>query len=154
MITIKIPFGGDNHQDVDLSAEADQTTSGVGHIRDLWTQLGDANLREQVSFAMLNVFGRTFQRNSQGGRNHNRYHGVMVAFGSGIKGGVYGGVTSEGRAMNIDPVSGEARDQGGISSELALEAAGVSLAQSMGYTEEQVNSRLQGGEVIQAFLRS
>jgi hypothetical protein len=154
VITLKIPFGGDNHQDSDLSIEADQTTSGVGHIRDLWSQLGDVGLRDQVSFAMLNVFGRTFNRNSQGGRNHNRYHGVMVAFGSGIQGGVYGGVTSEGRAMNIDPVSGEAREQGGISSELALEAAGTSLALSMGYSEEQVNERIQGGDVIQGFIRS
>ena len=154
VITLKIPFGGDNHQDSDLSVEADQTTSGVSHIRDLWSQLGDAGLRDQVSFAMLNVFGRTFNRNSQGGRNHNRYHAVMVAFGSGIKGGVYGGVTSEGRAMNIDPVSGEAREQGGISSELALEAAGTSLALSMGYSEEQVNERIQGGDVIQGFIRS
>ena len=154
VITINIPFGGDNHQDFDLSVEADQTTSGVGHIGDLWSQLGDANLRSDVTFAMLNVFGRTFNRNSQGGRNHNRYHGVMVALGSGIQGGVYGGVTSEGRAMNIDPMSGEAREQGGITADLALEAAGTSLALSMGYTEEQVNARIQGGDVIQGLLRS
>ena len=154
VINIKIPFGGDNHQDSDLSIEAEETTSGVGHIRELWSLLGTANHRERVSFAMLNVFGRTFNRNSQGGRNHNRYHGVMVAFGSKIKGGVYGGVNSDGRAMNIDPVTGEAREQGGISAELALEAAGTSLARSMGYSEEQVSSRIQGGELIQSFLSS
>ena len=78
----------------------------------------------------------------------------MVTFGSGITGGVYGGVTSEGRAMNIDPVSGEARAQGGISSESALEAAGFSLARAMGYSDEQARERIQGGQLIQAFLRS
>ena len=154
VITIKIPFGGDNHQDSDLSREAEETTSGVGHIRELWSLLGSANHRSRVSFAMLNVFGRNFDRNSQGGRNHNRYHGVMVAFGPNIRGGVYGGVNSEGRAMNIDPMTGEARERGGISSELALEAAGTSLARSMGYTEEQVSERIQGGQLIQAFLNS
>lgn len=153
VINIKIPFGGDNHQDADLSIEAEQTTTGIGHIRDLWTLLGEVNHSDRVSFAMLNVFGRTFERNSRGGRNHNRYHGVMVAFGQQIQGGVYGGVTSDGRAMNIDPVSGVARAEGGISSELALEAAGFSLARSMGYTQEQVSSRIQGGELITSFLR-
>ena len=69
-----------------------------------------------------------------------------------IQGGVYGGVDSNGRAMNIDPVTGEARAQGGISSELALEAAGTSLARSMGYSEEQVSSRIQGGQLIQSFF--
>lgn len=77
-----------------------------------------------------------------------------MAFGSGITGGVYGGVTSEGRAMNIDPTSGEAREQGGISSESALEAAGFSLARSMGYSDEQASARIQGGRLIQAFLSS
>ena len=154
VINIKIPFGGDNHQDSDLSLEAEQTISGVDHIGELWSLLRAADIHNQVSFAMLNVFGRNFTRNTQGGRNHNRYHGVMVAFGSGITGGVYGGVTSEGRAMNIDPVSGEARAQGGISSESALEAAGFSLARSMGYSDEQASERIQGGRLIQAFLSS
>jgi hypothetical protein len=154
VITIKIPFGGDNHQDADLSIEAAETTSGVNHIQNLWTELGDFNLRDSTTFGLLNVFGRQFQRNGQGGRNHNRYHGVMVAFGSGIRGGVYGGVNAEGQAMNIDPNSGLALESGGISADSALESAGASLARAMGYSEEVVSQRVQGGQVVRDFVRS
>ena len=74
---------------------------------------------------MLNVFGRTFERNSSGGRNHNRYHGVMVTFGPQIQGGVYGGATADGRARNINPNSGRAMNSGGIVAANGLIAAGA-----------------------------
>lgn len=154
VINITIPFGGDNHNDADLSFEALQTTSGVQQIGFLWSQLHEQGLGNSVSFALQNVFGRTFTRNGQGGRNHNRYHAVMVAFGSRLRGGVYGGVNSSGAAMNIDSMTGAARESGGISAELALEAAGVSLALALGHPEDLVIDRIRGGEPIRGLLRA
>ncbi|MEE2645377.1 MAG: DUF1501 domain-containing protein [Myxococcota bacterium] len=153
VITIKIPFGGDNHQDSDLSVEAEQTISGVGHIQALWDELNAAGLEDTVSFALLNVFGRKFQRNNQGGRNHNRHHGVMIAFGAAIQGGVYGGVTGEGQALPIDPESGAGREGASVPVEETLEAAGRSLLAALGHSRETVERRIQGGAIVSPFLR-
>ena len=153
VITIKIPFGGDNHQDFDLSIEANETRSGVQHIGNLWQELKSQQLQDQVSFALLNVFGRKFYRNSVGGRDHNGFHGVMVAFGAGIQGGVYGGVNTQGQALNIDPQTGASVESGGISAESAMESAGATLAKAMGYSDELIQLRIQG-EMIPAMLRS
>lgn len=152
VITIKIPFGGDNHQDFDLSIEATETVTGVQHIANLWQELNTQQLQDEVTFALLNVFGRNFFRNSVGGRDHNRFHGVMLAFGAGIQGGMYGNVNTSGQAMNIDEQSGNGVMSGGISAESALESAGATLATAMGYSNEIVSQRIQG-QVLNAMLR-
>jgi hypothetical protein len=134
VVTIRLPFGGDNHQDRELLDERDQTLEGVGHIGALWGRLVGAGLQDQVSFGLLNVFGRELQRNSQGGRNHNRSHGVLVMFGAGVRGGVFGGVSGDGRALSID----------GIGADETLEAAGATLAVAMGHSAEVVGARVRG----------
>ena len=58
VITIHIPFGGDNHSDTGLANEAAQTTSGMASIAQLWTSI-PAALQGKVTFFTLNVFGRT-----------------------------------------------------------------------------------------------
>ena len=65
MIIIDIPFGGDNHQDSDLQIEANETTSGVGMIGELWSMLNAAGLQDQVNSTAMNVFGRQANRNSR-----------------------------------------------------------------------------------------
>src|SRR5262249_62062828 len=59
VVTIHVPFGGDNHRDVKLAAETAQTISGVAAIVSLLDQLGRAGLADKVTFMTLNVFGRT-----------------------------------------------------------------------------------------------
>lgn len=154
VINIKIPFGGDNHNDSDLSEEAEETRSGIGHIGNLWERLRASNLQNQVSFAMLNVFGRTFERNSSGGRNHNRYHGVMVAFGANIRGGVYGGATNDGRAQNMNPEDGGVVASGGIQAANGLLAAGSTLALALGHTQDSIRERIRDPQFISAMLHS
>jgi hypothetical protein len=151
VITLNIPFGGDNHRDADLSVEAEETRTGVEGIATLWRELGDAGLRDDVSFAMLNVFGRELTRNNGGGRNHNRHHGVMVAFGAGVRAGVYGGVDRDGRARAVDHASGEAREGGSIPAEETLESAGKSLALALGHDRDTIERRIQGGRFVEPF---
>ena len=55
VVTMHIPFGGDNHNDSDLQAEADQTVSVAG-IQALMTQLSSMSLSDKVTFATLNVW--------------------------------------------------------------------------------------------------
>ena len=76
VITIHIPFGGDNHRDVGLQAETTQTVSGVASIASLMAQLSSAGLEDQVAFVSLNVFGRTLGPGNTDGRQHNQNHQV------------------------------------------------------------------------------
>ena len=57
VVSIHIPFGGDNHTDTSLATETKQTVAGVTAIGNLWTQLNAAGLQDRVTFAMMNVFG-------------------------------------------------------------------------------------------------
>ncbi len=109
VLTIHIPFGGDNHRDTALSTETQQTTgvgntgtgysaatglTGVPAIAWLMNQLYANNLQNQVTFMSLNVFGRTLATSTgcSTGRQHNPNHHVAITIGSGFKGGVVGGV--------------------------------------------------------------
>ena len=151
-ITINIPFGKDNHQDSTLETEAEQTTSGVLAINRLWQELEASGLSEHVTFATMNVFGRTLNRNGSGGRNHNRKHAVMAAFGPNIRAGVYGGVINR-ECSGIDPITGAASESGGIAPEQTMESMGKSLAVAMGHSRESVNVRIRGGQVIESLIR-
>ena len=91
VITIHLPFGSDNHNDSDLTVEAQETVDSIGVLGTLWSELTTAGLQDQVTFASLNVFGRTLKRNAGGGRNHNQNHHVMALFGKHVQGGVIGG---------------------------------------------------------------
>lgn len=152
VITIQIPFGGDNHRDTDLSIEAAETTSGVAAIGDLWSRLVTADLQDRVTFAMLNVFGRGLLRNEGGGRNHNRQHATVVAFGAGIAPGVYGGVTPDQIALDIDHRTGAGRAGASIPASESLEAAGKSIARAMGHAQEVIDMRILGGRTVESFL--
>ena len=149
VVTIRLPFGGDNHQDADLTSEQAQTTESVGHIGALWAALRAADLHDSVSFGLLNVFGRELQRNGQGGRNHNRAHAVMVAFGAGVRGGVYGGVSGRGEALSLNPATGA--PDGAVAPDDTLAAAGHTLALALGHAPEAVAPRVRG-QAIGALL--
>lgn len=154
VIVIQIPFGRDNHQDSTLETEDAETRRGVASLQLMWNELNQLNLRDEVTFGMLNVFGRNFHTNSRGGRDHNRHHGVMVAFGRHINGGVYGGVTGQGHCRNINPQDGRAVNNGGISADATMASAGRSLAAALGHTNAEINQRIQGGRILSPFINA
>ena len=154
VITVNIPFGKDNHQDSTLEIEAEQTQTGTQVIARLWQELETANLTDDVTFATMNVFGRTLTRNGAGGRNHNRKHAVMAAFGPKINPGVYGGATDNGECSAIDPVSGLTVSSGGIIPENTMSSMGKSLARALGHDAVTVDQRISGGELVQSFLKT
>ena len=93
VITMHIPFGGDNHADAGLANEASQTVTGMQGIVDLLAALQTNNLTDQVTFISLNTFGRTMKSStSSDGRSHNSGHQVSLMIGKGFRGGVIGGV--------------------------------------------------------------
>jgi hypothetical protein len=143
VFVISIPFGGDNHNDPGLVAEATQTNTGVGYINYMLGLLQSANLQDQVSFVSLNVFGRTMAGTHSAGRDHNPNHQVSVCIGAPFKGGVIGGCalvknveTPEGEfgAMSIDPASGKGIPAGGSGVQLAdtLLAFGKTMVAAVG----------------------
>lgn len=132
VITIRIPFGGDNHSDQDLQNEVDDHIdtngrgNGVAGIQAVMDALAGMGLSDRVTFATLNVFGRNLNGiskvESRGGRDHYGNHSVAVIIGKNVRPGVIGGVMpisdrgSNGAlgAADIDSATGAAAPGGDI----------------------------------------
>jgi hypothetical protein len=117
VVTIHIPFGGDNHRDLHLATETAETLTGVATIASLMEQLAGAGLADRVTFATLNVFGRTLGPGNANGRAHNSNHQVSLTIGKPFRGGVVGGLTRvdpDYGALPVDPDTGAGRPDGKI----------------------------------------
>lgn len=151
VVVLQVPFGGDNHQDRTLADEVTETIEAINTLRALWARLVQEGLQDRVTFAFLDVFGRTLLRNNPGGRNHNRDHHAMLMFGPRIRAGVVGG---------LEPIfrgNGNIRDFGAaaigsIGREQTLESAGKTLARAVGVPEDRIDLRISGGSVVPSAL--
>ena len=159
VVSIHLPFGGDNHTDNALTREATETVASVGTIGNLWTQLNAAGLQDKVTFATLNVFGRTLSaaKGNAGGRNHHGDHHVAVLIGKPFKGGVVGGVEAGGgdyRAMSLNSTSGAGvgGGSGDIPFSETLSAMGKTLGVACGVNSEVLDLNIRGGKVVAGAL--
>jgi uncharacterized protein (DUF1501 family) len=161
VITLGLPFGGDNHNDTTLSDEVSETIQSVKDIATLWSELKAAGLQDRVNFASINVFGRTLRRVSTGGRTHHAQHHTTIAFGSNIKGGVVGGYTpikstgiSELKAAAIKSTTGGTTGGTDIPYEHGLASVGKTLAYAAGVSTARINARIDPdvGKVISGGL--
>ncbi len=135
VVSIHVPFGGDNHSDAGLAVETAQTVSGVGTIALLMQELASAGLEEQVTFLSLNVFGRTLGPGNADGRQHNGNHQVSLAIGKPFRGGVVGGVAPLGTdygALAIDGKTGAGRPGADIAAEDMLASFGRTVIAGLG----------------------
>jgi len=102
VVTLRVSFGGDNHDDAALAAEvADHTDlnargTGVAGINAVLSALAGMGLSDRVTFATLNVFGRNLngldKTEQRAGRDHYGNHSVAVMIGKNVAPGVIGGV--------------------------------------------------------------
>lgn len=155
VVSIHIPFGGDNHRDVGLANETTETVAAVAVIAGLMQKLAAAGLADQVTLASLNVFGRTLGPANTDGRQHNPNHQVSFAIGKPFRGGVIGGVAPKGDdygALNIDSQSGAGGEDGDIAAADSLAAYGQTLLAAVGVAPATIQSQITGGAVIQAAL--
>jgi hypothetical protein len=155
VISIHIPFGGDNHRDVGLANEATQTVAALGVIVDLMQKLAQAGLSDQVTLASLNVFGRTLGPSNTDGRQHNENHQVSFAIGKPFRGGVIGGVApvqADYGALPIDSQSGSGSAGGDIVPADSLASYGQTLLAAVGVPPATIQSQITGGTVIAAAL--
>ena len=155
VITIHIPFGGDNHRDIALATEAAQTVSGVGTIATLMQLLATAGLQDQVTFMSLNVFGRTLGPSNTDGRQHNQNHHVSIAIGKPFRGGVIGGVgpvAADYGALAIDSKTGKGSATGDVPASLSLPSFGKTMLTAAGVDPAVVSAQIPVGQVITAAL--
>ena len=155
VISIHIPFGGDNHRDVGLAAETAQTISGVAAIATLVQQLASAGLSDKVTFMSLNVFGRTIGPGNTDGRQHNQSHQVSLAIGKPFAGGIIGGVGPVGGdygALAIDSKSGAGAAGGDISPVESLASFGRTMLAAVGVDAATASAEITSGKVITGAL--
>src|SRR5260370_34112105 len=153
VISVHIPFGGDNHRDTGLAGETAQPVSGVAPIAALMTQLAAAKLSDAVTFATLNVFGRTLGPGNTDGRQHNENHQVSVTIGKPFAGGVIGGVGPVGKdygALPIASKTGKGAAGGDIQPLQTLPAYGRTLLSAVGVEKATLDTELIGGDKSRA----
>ncbi len=152
VISIHIPFGGDNHSDTGLATETAETIAGVQTIANLMAALTSAKRQDDVTFMTLNVFGRTLLVNQPGtpatnGRNHNANHQTSVVIGKGFNAGVYGGVARVGADYGATPI-------GDITAVDTLAAFGQTMLASIGADPTLVSTGGGTAKVIPGALVS
>jgi hypothetical protein len=159
VVSMRIPFGGDNHNDADLAQETLDTVAGVSLIQTLFDQLGAAGLTDQVTFANLNVFGRTLAVANRGitGRDHLANHHVTMIVGKNVRPSVIGGVvplkgSNEYTAVAIDSTSGAGGPSGDIAVTDTLASVGKTLAAAVGVDPSVTDDLITGGTRIGAAL--
>jgi hypothetical protein len=155
VVVIHIPFGGDNHRDPGLALETAETLSGVATIAALMQQLEAAGLQDRVSFATLNVFGRTLGPGSLVGRTHNGNHQVSLLIGKPFAGGVIGGVApvdGDFGALPLDPVTGAGRAGAAIETVDTLAAFAQTVQAAVGADPSVIVAPAGTAQVVRAAL--
>jgi hypothetical protein len=159
-VVINIGFGGDNHGDPGLASEIAGHKSGVATILKMTQGLAAANLQDKVTFAMMNVFGRTMiaaNNANANGRQHNADHHCTLMIGSGIQGGVVGGVAQpasgqEYQALPIDSSTGKGSTSGDVVFTSTFGAMGQTLAAACGLAPATISSNIVAGAIIKPAL--
>ncbi len=159
-VVVHIDFGGDNHSDTNLAGEVASHASGIATINTMMSSLATAKLQDQVTFAMMNVFGRTMQaKDVANGRQHNDGHHVTVMIGPKLQASVVGGVAQpsagkEYQAMPIDSKTGKGSTTGDIIYGNTFGAMGQTLAAAVGLSSDTITTNVVNGSVVQAALAS
>lgn len=150
VVTIHLPFSGDNHSDANFTNEAVQTNASVNNIKSLMNKLKTYGLEDKVTFATLNVFGRLFD--TQNGRGHNSSHSLSLMIGKGFKGSVVGGIVPGGHAADIDSATGKAMEGGDLAAGDSLASVAKTLGRGLGLTDAQLDDQITSGVAIKSAL--
>ena len=153
---VHLSFGGDNHVDKNLYFETQQHNSGIASIAKMITALDTWGLTDNVTFVMLNVFGRSMTNSAQG-RGHNGGHNVGIIMGKNVNPSVIGGITlpangSDYVAQNINSTTGAADPSGDIAQIDSLGALGQTIGVALGLPEAFVANDITQGTVVKAAL--
>jgi hypothetical protein len=161
VVTMRIGFGGDNHTDTDLAAEAAQHVTGCQAIQQVQDALASLSLTDKVTFATMNVFGRNLngiaKTDGRTGRDHYGNHSVTVMIGKNVVPGVYGGVTTGSSAAYLasamDSATGAPNAAGDIPVAQTHISAVRTLGVALGIPEDVLNTSFTqsaGGKVVKS----
>ncbi|HEX4513229.1 MAG TPA: hypothetical protein VH054_06825 [Polyangiaceae bacterium] len=153
VIAVHFPFGGDNHADPNLTAEATQTVSGMQAIVQLMAALSSAGLSDKVSFLSLNVFGRTMDvAKYTDGRNHNQDHECSIMIGKPFKSAVIGGMwpsntkllqgAADFGCMPIDSKTGLPNSSGDVAPVETLSSWAKTIMTGVGVSDDQITASI------------
>lgn len=151
VVVLSIPFGGDNHSDANLDNEVDETVSGVATINGLLATLAKLELSDQVTFATLNVFGRSLAQGGNQGRSHWSNHHTAVVIGKPFKPMVIGGLAPIGEdlgATGIDSATGASSANGDIKVDDSLPSFAKTLGRGLGVPQAYLDENIRGSAVI------
>ncbi len=165
VVTMRIGFGGDNHTDTDLAAEAAQHVTGCQAIQAVQDALATLGLTDKVTFATLNVFGRNLngiaKTDARTGRDHYGNHSVTVMIGKNVNSGVYGGVAPGSGAAYlasaIDSATGAPNAAGDIPVAQTHISAMRTLGTALGIPEDVVGTsftQMAGGKAVKAAIKA
>jgi hypothetical protein len=156
VLSITIPFGGDNHADEGLANEAAQHVDSIAALGQLTTLLDQNGLADSVTFASMNVFGRTLLRKGTAGRDHWPRHAMSLLIGKRVRAGVVGGLVpyqDDFTSVGIDSASGRPVDGGGdIPYEETLGAVGKTIGAAVGVAASRLDTVITAGKPIRAAL--
>ena len=155
VLSIHVPFGGDNHRDVGLATETTQTVSGVAAIAALMQQLASAGLSDAVTLLSLNVFGRTIGPGNTDGRQHNPKHQVSISISKPFRGGVIGGIAPVQKdygALAIDSKTGAGAASGDFKAVDTLASFGKTMLAAVGIDAGVIGSQILVGQTVTAAL--
>jgi hypothetical protein len=150
---ISLPFGSDNHNDQGLAKEVAEYTAGVGYIAELMNLLEAEGLQDKVTFASINVFGRTLKSQGTKGRNHWSKHHATMMIGRYVQPSVIGGLVADSgdfAANGIDSMTGMGSDSGDITYDEGLASVGKTLGSVLGLSDETLDVEVLRGKVITA----
>ncbi len=150
VVTVHLPFSGDNHTDALWKSETTQTVSSVANINLLMQKLKAYNLQDKVTFATMNVFGREFKTIL--GRGHNASHSVSVMIGKGIRPGVIGGLMPGGVCADLDSKTGLAGPSGDIAAADTLPSVAKTLGRAIGISAASLEDQITAGKIVEAAL--
>jgi hypothetical protein len=154
VVAITLPFGSDNHTDDNLQTESTQHAAGIAAIAKFMDLLQQNALQDRVTFATMNVFGRTLARKGLVGRDHWPRHAVSLLIGKGVKPGVVGGLAAlddDFTSVGIDSGTGRGVPNGGdVPYEQSLSAVGKTIGAAVGVVPSVLDSSITGGKIIGA----
>lgn len=153
VVTIHLPFGGDNHQDAGFAQESLEVQGGVRLVQLIWDELGRAGLQDRTTFATLNTFGRTFKATS--GRAHNGGHHVLSMVGPKVKPGVVGAPKPGPRdyaAAAFASTTGRVDGTVDVAEDKTFIAAARTLMKATGVPDDRIDARLPGAPTIAAVV--
>jgi uncharacterized protein (DUF1501 family) len=115
------------------------------------TALAGYGLADRVTFAALNVFGRTLKKLGTAGRDHWASHNTAVLIGKNVRPGVVGGLEPKGgdyAATAVNSTTGASDPAGDVKFEETLGALGKTLGAALGLPRDVLDQQIAKGKVV------